>query len=350
MSLPANNITFEYHQELNPEFWIDGKLQPDVKDKLVDIAQAFLDSLELSVDVVDATFTGSLANYNYTKYSDVDLHIVVDFNSINMDKDVLEDYFDSKKTVWNTKHNITIKGYEVEVYVQDVESLELMKAHKATGVYSIKTDEWLVTPVKVDSVEKIDIAGVDKKKKAIINMINFALTDECDHECAKNIKEKILNLRQAGLDSEGEYSPENLAFKELRRTGYIEKLLTGIVAKKDKELSLAQETFKQFTAMKEPQGPDHQRLTAGVGAMGKSSGSVNMIAKSHTDKETPFPQVERLKAKGSGVEILPLPIAQKLAAFYAIDLDKVRTQPRGLSTSGIKIGFNPTTNMYMLTK
>lgn len=355
MEPSANKSTFEYHETLNPKIWEGETLRPEVKEKLLDITNEFLDSLELDIDVEDLVLTGSLANYNYTKYSDVDLHIITNFRGYKMGPDLLEDYFDTKKTNWNVKHTITIRGFEVEMYIQDTESLADMKRHQATGIYSLKTDTWLTQPVKIAGPDKIDTIGVEKKKKNIINMIEYALSDKSSYAVAKEVKEKILRLRQAGLDRAGEYSPENLAFKELRRTGYVEKLVLGIIAKKDKELSLA-ETFKQMFSMGKERGPRHRSLTAGVRPMTRATNSkggipsARMIAKSHTDTETPFPKIERLKAKSHGIEPLTPQEAQGIAAFYDFDLETAKTKPRGLSTSGIQMSFNPRGNVFMLIK
>lgn len=351
MEPSANGLTFEYHDKLNPLFWENDVLRPEIKEKLIDIAREFLDTLELDIDVEDAVFTGSLANYNYTKYSDVDLHIITDFNGYKLQADLLEDYFDAKKTNWNTKHDITLKSHDVEVYIQDIKSLQEMMAHKATGVYSIKTNRWLSEPVRVDSPERIDRIGIEKKKKTITNLIDYTSKEECDYATAKEIKEKILKMRQAGLEAEGEYSPENLAFKELRRTGQIERLIKNILLKKDKELSLAENTFKQmFSLSGGERGPRHRSLTAGVNRMtSPKSKTMGMIAKMH-EPETPFPKVERLKAKKLGTETLTPHEAHSIANYYEIDLETAKTDPRGISTSGIKLSFNPISGMYILTK
>ena len=44
------------------------------------------------------------------------------------------------------------------------------------------------------------------------------------HKTAVEIKEKIRNMRRCGLTDGGEFSAENLAFKVLRRNGYLAKL------------------------------------------------------------------------------------------------------------------------------
>ena len=105
MSLSANSITHAYHEILNPVLWKDGKLDPEIKDKLLTIAAAFLDFIEIEVDVHDITLTGSLANFNYTKHSDFDLHILTDFTDYNASSDLLKDYFNAKKKIWKIKRN-----------------------------------------------------------------------------------------------------------------------------------------------------------------------------------------------------------------------------------------------------
>ncbi len=348
MSLSANSITHAYHEILNPVLWKDGKLDPEIKDKLLTIAAAFLDFIEIEVDVHDITLTGSLANFNYTKHSDFDLHILTDFTDYNASSDLLKDYFNAKKTIWNITRNISVKGYEVEVYIQGI-----YDPHHSTGVYSLKTDKWLVKPKRVESASQVDVAQVLKKKQTLLQMINFALGPECDVECAEKAKEKILNVRKVGLEKEGEFSPENLAYKELRRSGDIERLIKGVLAKKDALLSLKQENFKTYMSVGglEKRGPRHQGLTAGVNrATSPNVKTVGMVARSHTNVETPFPKIERLKAKKNGIETLTPQEAQSIATFYELDLEKVKTEPRGLSTSGIKIGFNTVSGVYVLTK
>ena len=347
---PSAKLTLQYHDSLNPEIWEDGKLKSAIKDKLLQIAEAFLESIELDVDVEDITFTGSLANFNYTQYSDIDLHVLTDYNDYNQDKEVIKDYFKAKKTVWNSNHEIKIKGHDVECYVQDVN-----EPHYSTGVYSIKTDTWLVEPKKEKPVDEKEVLG---KVEHMLNLINHALSDECDVECAERVKEKVLKMRQVGLEDKGEFSPENLAFKELRRRGVIDKLVTGVVQKNDAELSLKQENFKQFFELpgmasggKGSRGPRHQGLTAGASKLTKTNTkSTSLVARSQIEQETPFPVIENLKKKKSGKSHIPPNIANAIASFYSISLEKVHQQPRGLSTSGITLAFDPVYKYYYLSK
>lgn len=76
--------SFIIKNNLHPKFWVEKndeyQLSSKVRLRLLDIADDFID--ELSVDWVkpkDIIFTGSLANFNWSRYSDVDIHILYDF-------------------------------------------------------------------------------------------------------------------------------------------------------------------------------------------------------------------------------------------------------------------------------
>ena len=348
--LPANKLTFEYHDTLNPIVWDGDTIKPEIKNKLLEVAEAFLETIEIPVDVEDITLTGSLANYNYTDYSDFDLHIITDCREYNVDEKLLKDYFKAKKTVWNSSHEIAIKGYDVEVYIQDI-----LEPHHSTGVYSLKNDTWLHKPEKNGHIDKKEVL---KKADSLRHMIDHALSDKCDLECAENVRDKILKTRQAGLMKGGEFSVENLAYKELRRSKDIDRLVQGITAKRDEELSLNQETtFKTFmsqpgiTSGKGSRGPRHQSPTAGMSKLTKhDTKSVSIIAKTHREMETPFVEVENLKKKPHGKTYIIPQTANAIARFYSMSMEKVHSQPRGLSTSGIVLGYDPVVNRYYLHK
>ena len=113
--------SFHIKDELNPKVWGGEEINQEVREQLLKIAQDFYDGVELEADVKNIILTGSLANYNWSeKYSDYDLHILIDFKDINEDVELVKKYVDSAKNVWNGLHDIKIAGYEVEVYIQDV--------------------------------------------------------------------------------------------------------------------------------------------------------------------------------------------------------------------------------------
>lgn len=215
------------NRNLNPKLWDqDGNLYPVIKDKLIDIADAFYEFIGVKLNIIDLTITGSNANFTWNVHSDIDLHLIV--SGVPSDDD--RELFNAKKAVWGDQHNITIKGIPVEVYVQGN-----AETHYSTGVYSILEDEWRVVPKKQKPA--IDDAAVHAKKDNIVERIEEALMED-NLEKLKSIKEKVVQIRKAGLERAGEWSTENLVFKILRNTGMIEELTQKIHELEDKELSL----------------------------------------------------------------------------------------------------------------
>jgi len=218
--------SFEVHDEINKDFWnqLEDRLDPEIREKLLAIAQDFYDSLEVGdAQFSDITFTGSLAALNYSKFSDVDLHILVDFSDVDDKTELVREYFNAMKSVWNRLHDIEIKGYEVEVYVQDIND-----PHEAQGLYSILNNEWIKFPTPERS--NFDKDNVKKKAASLMDQIDrvIKLIDEKKYEeaelYAEKLKLKIRKMRKTGLETIGAYSVENLAFKVLRRNDYLEKL------------------------------------------------------------------------------------------------------------------------------
>ena len=218
--------SFEFHDELNKDFWNqeDDRLDPEIRQKLIAIADDFWNSLEVGgADYDDITFTGSLAAHNYSKFSDEDLHILIDFSDVDDKTDLVREYFNAMKSIWNRLHDILIKGYEVEIYVQDVND-----PHEAQGLYSILNDQWIKKPV-LDK-QDFDRDNVKKKAAGLMDQIDRLqpLIDDGKYEEAEKyadkLKEKIRKVRKTGLETVGAYSVENLAFKVLRRNDYLGKL------------------------------------------------------------------------------------------------------------------------------
>jgi len=116
---------FSLHDNLNDKVWKDYNLNPEIKHLLLKIAYEFVDYLKIPIPIKDITLTGSLANFNFTKNSDFDLHIITDFGKINEDNELLDNYFRAKSLIWESKNKIEIKGYPVKLYVQD----EKLKHH-----------------------------------------------------------------------------------------------------------------------------------------------------------------------------------------------------------------------------
>ena len=82
--------SFEIQDKLNPKFWINNKINSRVRLKLLDLADEFIESLAVDwVKPKDIVITGSIANYNWSKYSDVDVHILIDFKEQSLFKIIL---------------------------------------------------------------------------------------------------------------------------------------------------------------------------------------------------------------------------------------------------------------------
>jgi len=236
--------SFEPQNELNPKVWEgnkkEPKLKPEIRERLLEIAYEFIEFLDIEIVVTDIILTGSLSNYNWSKYSDFDLHIVTNFQQYQENQiELYEKLFNLKKMLFNQKHDITIKGYEVELYVQNE-----TESHFSSGVYSILFDEWANVPEKEDvTVDKELIKGKAKQWMNIIDDLLDTIKDE-DASTAKEMvqkyKDKLKKYRTCGLENGGEYSTENLVFKILRRNGYIEKLHDSTTKILDKKLSMNQ--------------------------------------------------------------------------------------------------------------
>jgi predicted nucleotidyltransferase len=215
--------SFEVHDTLEPEVWEGDKLNPEVRQALIKIVSDFLIDLKFNVEPRDVTLTGSLANYNWSKYSDIDLHILLDFSTIDENIELVRELFNNLQTNWNNRHDIHMKDYEVEIYFQD-----LNEPHLSTGIYSIQNDEWVTKP-EPEAIS-IDYANIKKKAQDIsdrISHIEKMVEDEEGDEALDAIdrlKAKIRNMRKTGLETTGQYSVENLAFKVLRRSEELRRL------------------------------------------------------------------------------------------------------------------------------
>ena len=187
--------SFEVKSELTPEIWEGNQLKHEVLQVLREIAKDFFEGLDLGqVEIKDIILTGSLANYNWSEYSDIDLHILVDFTDIDENVKLVKDFFDAKKSVWNSKHDIMVMGYEVEVYVQDVE-----EPHKASGQYSVMNNSWNVEPNRINPL--LDWNSIKLKYESLQDQIErvaeiFESGDfQQAHESALGLQDRIRKFR-----------------------------------------------------------------------------------------------------------------------------------------------------------
>jgi len=230
--------SLEAKDTLAPGLWEKDRLKPEIGDALYRLAKEFFESLKLdpNIKIKDVILTGSTATYNWSDYSDVDLHILIDFNYLK-DRELMIDYFKEKTRNWNNTHNIFMKGFEVEMYVQDSG-----EPHHANGIYSILNDYWMKKPSKF-SVE-IDYDAVQRKASNLMEEVDnvYELYAEKDYKLALDsavaLMERIKKYRRAGLATGGIYSIENLVFKVLRRNDYLKKLSSLKILSYDKTMSI----------------------------------------------------------------------------------------------------------------
>ena len=214
--------SFSIKKTLNPKIWENPEdpnkstMVPKVRKALERIADEFIEYLGDDVFVDDVVLTGSLANFNWSEFSDFDLHIIVDLKQYEDDSELYKELFNLKKQVFNDKHNIKIYGYDVELYAQDIE-----ESHYASGVYSVMNNEWITKPKKFKL--EIDKEVLKNKIDCWTEKIEKGIESD-ETKTLDSIKEKLKDYRKSGLEKDGELSYENLVFKFLRRSGHIQKL------------------------------------------------------------------------------------------------------------------------------
>jgi len=145
------NESFEIHETLNPKLWDinTGKLLPEVRQKLINIVSYFEEFIEAPISIVDVQLVGSNCSFNYTPKSDLDVHLIVNFDRDSVNAELLQSFYRTKMKDFNTKHDLTIRGIEIELYIQDVQSNIV-----SNGIYSLCDDEWVKEPKPIKSATK----------------------------------------------------------------------------------------------------------------------------------------------------------------------------------------------------
>ena len=233
-SLQETKISLEYHEKLNPKLWDEGKLKFEVRDKLLAFARAWATFAKIPSELIlDITMTGGNANYNYTPQSDIDVHLIMDRSKLNPDREFVDEYLQDKKVLWTLTHKIKILGYDIEPYAQDNEG----RYPQNQGVYSLLNDRWVQFPKKTDFGFR---NSPDLKRQVVfyIKMIKNIIDKDFGIAAIKEVKKKIRDMRAAAIAKSGEYSLENLVFKELRNRGWLDKMNKYEQELSDKELSL----------------------------------------------------------------------------------------------------------------
>lgn len=202
-------------KELNPKIWEDKKLREDVRETIIDIVSEFMDNLIIPVEILDVRVVGSNASYNYTEHSDLDVHIISNLELVGSPTEIVQALYNSERSNFNRTHNIKIKGIEVELYVEDVNS-----AVTSNGIYSVIDDVWIKEPqiIKERSVK------IDKNElQDLVNSVQSVL-DDGDSDDIKDCIDMLYLMRKDSIAIDGEYGVGNLLFKEIRNRGLLNAL------------------------------------------------------------------------------------------------------------------------------
>ena len=232
-SLPSklkSDIEIEYHKKLNDEFWLNNHLKSNIRKNLINLVNYYFKSLELDpkVEIKDIIFTGSLANYNYTDLSDIDLHIVIDYKDVSDDVDFVMDYFLQKRAAWEVSNDVKINGYPVEIFVQDVNEQTVGKG----AMYSLMSNKWVKKPkYKLPDVDRHLVTQKVNMYLDILNKISMTKDSIKKVDNYNKVFNKIKKKRGEATKTEGEFSVDNLVFKVLRN-----KKVFDIVKNNKKEI------------------------------------------------------------------------------------------------------------------
>lgn len=216
------------HDELNPVLWQENKLRPEIKEKIMSLVNEFQATLDIPLTILDINIVGSNASYNYTDKSDVDVHIITNFEEYGYPQEMVQAAMNSFKTTFNNKYDINYGGFNVEVYVEDVKS-----SPQSNGIYSVLKDMWIKEPIKLEPVD-VDLEPEYTNFKGRINNI---LNDGTEKDIIRVIDDLYI-LRRNGLVSEGEFGKGNLVFKQIRNDGLLDALKARRVELASKELSI----------------------------------------------------------------------------------------------------------------
>lgn len=219
---------FEVHKELNPQLFENDKLRDEIRLRLLEIADMFVESIQednIPIKVYDYWLVGSNASYNYTQESDIDVHIIVHIEA-GVKAPVIRLLYDYIKSNFNDKYKITIKGHEVELYIEDVKSTAI-----TNGIYSLKKDEWVKFPKKQEP-RVVEIENT-KLYKDTLKKYNSLSDEECEQ-----FLDDLYVMRKISLANDGEFGEGNLVFKQFRNDGLLQELKDRKYKFKSKELSL----------------------------------------------------------------------------------------------------------------
>lgn len=238
------NEDFQVHETLNPKIFdtTTKELLPEVRSQIIEIVEEFEKYVHVPMDIVDIQLVGSNASYNYTEHSDLDVHIIANFELVSNDIALLQALYDAKKTSFNKNLNIKIHDIDVEMYVQDIKS-----GIMSNGIYSVCDNTWVKEPKPIKSITKHNTEKEVAKWKAKIERI----LQEKDYDEITDAINLLYLIRHNGIATEGEYSKANQIFKDIRNLGLLDKLKDALNDATSRKLSLEDMSVGQIVSRAE---------------------------------------------------------------------------------------------------
>jgi len=222
--------SFEIHDTLNPKlFGEDGLLLPEVRNKLIEIVRYFEEYVQVPIDICDVQLVGSNVSYNYTATSDLDVHLIANFDTVYKNPEVLAALYDLKRSEFNKNHDIKIRGIEVELYVQDVRS-----NITSNGIYSLCDNSWVKEPKPLKSATKHNTDSEMEKWEVIIKE---AIASN-DYDTITQAINTLYLIRHNSIAVDGEYGKGNQLFKDIRSSGLLQRLKDAAYVAVSDELTL----------------------------------------------------------------------------------------------------------------
>lgn len=221
----------QIHETLNPKIWnvTTKQLLPEVRRKIIEIVDHFEDYIEVPIEIVDVQIVGSNASYNYTDKSDIDVHIICNYDVISKETELLQQLYDAKRNQYNRKFDIELRGLQVEIYVQDVRTSTI-----SNGIYSVCDDMWVKEPKPITNFKQHNISKELEKWKEHISKV----LDNYNEQAVINTIDTLYLIRHNSIAVDGEYGPGNQLFREIRANGWLDDLKDKLEELESKRLSL----------------------------------------------------------------------------------------------------------------
>lgn len=223
-----NEVLTVAHDELNPAIWDNGMLKPEIKEKILALVEEFQSTLDVPLHVLDIEIVGSNASYNYTDKSDVDVHIITNFDDYGYPQEFIQAAMNSFKANFNKAYDVDYKGFNVELYVENVNSTPT-----TNGVYSVIQDKWIKEPQKLEAIEVELEPTLTEYRQKIDSVLKNGSAEEINA-----IIDELYVMRRNSLLVDGETGAGNLIFKQIRNDGLLDGLKNKKVELRSNELSI----------------------------------------------------------------------------------------------------------------